>query len=345
MLEDIDSLLSKRTDSLREQDAALKRLEAQVDELKTIMDVEVPPPVQQVYFTNDDPDEMVTFTLPDCISPVAETVCPYSSDSVHDLTDPYDSLHLSCEDDILQDSGLEPETIMDALVPPLVQQDEQPCQISSSTAYPWEADVWSDDEEIERIAWDAHRKAMLEKIGQAEEDMDFSESTGWLFEEEVVEEEDTTDLLEEAADGEAEFGDELVDLSAPEVDKDFDQVSPNKEDEKQAVVEEEEHHSRPVQALDITLLLVPPPWPPPREKAKRHLDRHRVRVRSCRDNKSPHYMPRIRFGPGKFKYWWPDQFKFDKIFLNSTNVILLNNMDRVELNGLDRVQIKEKPPD
>ena len=46
MLEDIDSLLSKRTDSLREQDAALKRLEAQVDELKTIMDVEVPPPVQ-----------------------------------------------------------------------------------------------------------------------------------------------------------------------------------------------------------------------------------------------------------------------------------------------------------
>src|ERR1044071_5144874 len=126
---------------------------------------------------------------------------------------------------------------MDALVPPLVQQDEQPCQISSSAAYPWGADVWR----------------------EAEEDMDFSESTGWLFEEEVVEEEDTTDLLEEAADGEAEFGDELVDLSAPEVDKDFDQVSPNKEDEKQAVVEEEEeHHSRPVQALDITLLLVPP---------------------------------------------------------------------------------------
>src|ERR1044071_4924288 len=137
MLEDIDSLLSKRTGYLREQDAAINKLEAQVDELKTIMDVEVPPLVQQVYFTYDDPDEMVTLTLPDCISPVSKTVCPYSSDSMHDLTDPYDSLHLSCQDDILQDSGLEPETTMDALVPPLVQQDEQPCQISSSAAYPW----------------------------------------------------------------------------------------------------------------------------------------------------------------------------------------------------------------
>ncbi|KAJ0556406.1 hypothetical protein HanRHA438_Chr07g0301071 [Helianthus annuus] len=62
-------------------------------------------------------------------------------------------------------------------------------------------------------------------------------------------------------------------------------------------------------------------------------------------DRSSHYMPRIRLMPGKFKFWWSDPFQIFKIFYNSTNLFLKIFEVRVELNGLDRVQVKEKPPD
>ncbi|KAJ0744013.1 hypothetical protein HanPI659440_Chr10g0382541 [Helianthus annuus] len=91
-----------------------------------------------------------------------------------------------------------------------------------------------------------------------------------------------------------------------------------------------------------------------REKAQRSLYQHVVRVRrwykkeeplKFAQHHSPHYMPRIKFGPGKFKYCWVDPFSFSKLFFNFTNDFLLKTGKRVELNGLDRGWIKEKPPD
>ncbi|KAI3802768.1 hypothetical protein L1987_30911 [Smallanthus sonchifolius] len=42
----------------------------------------------------------------------------FYTDSMQDHNDPYDSLHLSCEDDISQESQIELRTKMDVLVPP-----------------------------------------------------------------------------------------------------------------------------------------------------------------------------------------------------------------------------------
>ncbi|MFS8006354.1 hypothetical protein Hanom_Chr14g01248221 [Helianthus anomalus] len=61
------------------------------------------------------------------------------------------------------------------------------------------------------------------------------------------------------------------------------------------------------------------------EKAHRSLDQHSLRVQrwykrkhngtlKCRDNRHPHYISRIRFGPGKFKFWWSDPFTCLQIF-------------------------------
>jgi hypothetical protein len=108
------------------------------------------------------------------------------------------------------------------------------------------------------------------------------------------------------------------------------QEPPNKKDEKEVVVEEEKHHSPPVQALDITL---PPPWPPPREKARSYMDQ----------NHKPH--PHIRFGPGKSRNRWPNPFEFFRRLYIFTICFLTNNGERKELNGLDMGWIKYKPPD
>ncbi|KAJ0910489.1 hypothetical protein HanRHA438_Chr06g0252851 [Helianthus annuus] len=115
---------------------------------------------------------------------------------------------------------------------------------------------------------------------------------------------------------------------------------------------DEEFDSRPVEKLKDGL----PPRSRTRERARKSLDQHLLRIRGWyrRKKEEPlkfaqhhpsHYMPRIRFGPGKFKYWWPDPFGNVKRFINSTLKILINNKERVELNGLDMVQVKEKPPD
>ncbi|MFS7920146.1 hypothetical protein Hanom_Chr03g00220991 [Helianthus anomalus] len=99
-----------------------------------------------------------------------------------------------------------------------------------------------------------------------------------------------------------------------------------------------------------------PPQLPTREKTRRHLDRHSLRIQrwykrklkailKCRDNHLPRYMHCIRFDPGKFKFWWFDPFKFSNKFVALKLGLLINNDNQLKLNGLDRGWIKEKPPD
>ncbi|KAI3811012.1 hypothetical protein L1987_20726 [Smallanthus sonchifolius] len=72
--------------------------------------------------------------------------------------------------------------------------------------------------------------------------------------------------------------------------------------------------SRPVEERDGG-------WPPqptrPKDRAQRRMDRHVLRVLRwshkdhrmtpySRDDRLPHYMLHIRFGPGRFKDWWVD---------------------------------------
>ena len=115
------------------------------------------------------------------------------------------------------------------------------------------------------------------------------------------------------------------------------------------MVEEEEHHSWPVVGVTEKS-------EKPRKKAKKRkekvLNRKRIEGWGEMERKEPftrdhssRYMPRIRFIPGNFKFWWSDPFQIFKIFYNSTNLFLKIFEVRVELNGLDRVQVKKKPPD
>ncbi|KAJ0797792.1 hypothetical protein HanPI659440_Chr04g0177811 [Helianthus annuus] len=240
---------------------------------------------------------------------------------------------------------------MDVEVPPLVQQ-----VVNSSywCPTPWDIDdgFWSDDDE-----------------GVVEEaELEVPDYTA-ARDEEVCEPLDKTEdeKLEHVPSWEEEFGDELVGLPTLE-DVEFDPVgdlvclekllegepameikyTPNVEEEEVA----EEFDSWPVEKLEVGS----PSQLKTREKARRNLDRQSLSTQrwckmkfkatlKCRDNHLPHYMHRIRFLPGKFKFWWSDPFKIFKIFYNSTNEVLIIFEDRVELNGLDRVQINEKPPD
>ncbi|KAJ0467706.1 putative transcription factor interactor and regulator CCHC(Zn) family [Helianthus annuus] len=293
------------------------------------------------------------------------------SGKYHDSTFNYYNFHesdlpLSCEEDVVQvshfkpvyeedeDHTQEPETIMDVEVPPPVQQ-----VVNSSywSPTPWNIDdgFWSDDEGVvEEAELEVLDYTTVEKGEEVEkEPLDKMED----------------EKKEHIPSWEEEFGDELVGLPTLE-DEEFDPVgdlacletlleekptmeikyTPNVEEEKVA----EELDSWPVKVLDVGLSHTPTRT---REKARRkRLDQHIVRVQrwcehkqreklKCRDSHLPHYMHRIRFGPGKFKFWWSDPFKIFKIFCNSTNEVLIIVEDRVELNGLDRVQIKEKPPD
>ncbi|KAJ0463674.1 hypothetical protein HanHA300_Chr14g0518351 [Helianthus annuus] len=122
--------------------------------------------------------------------------------------------------------------------------------------------------------------------------------------------------------------------------------------EEEVVVEEEEHHSWPL----VLVLSEAEKSTTPRERAKKRkikdLNRKRIegwgemeRKKPFTNDRSSHYMSRIRSLPGMFKFWWSDPFENFKIFYYST-IIFLNIFEyQVELNGLDRVQIKEKPPD
>ncbi|KAM0060031.1 hypothetical protein Hdeb2414_s0005g00187831 [Helianthus debilis subsp. tardiflorus] len=235
-------------------------------------------------------------------------------------------------------SGLELETTTDDSVPPPVQQNVTPNWYSTPWYYgpePTDDDFWNDDE-------GENVDKPLDKM----EDEKKEHVPSW----------------------EEEFGEELVGLPTV-VYGEFDPVSdltyletllvetptmeikqiPNVEEEKVA----EELDSRPVENLEVGLPITPIES---REKARKSLDQHIMRVKrrckrklkatlKCRDNHHPHYMSRIRFGPGKFKFWWSDPFEYHKIFSSFIVNFLINNDEQLELNGLDRGWIKEKPPD
>ncbi|MFS7927396.1 hypothetical protein Hanom_Chr04g00308591 [Helianthus anomalus] len=134
-----------------------------------------------------------------------------------------------------------------------------------------------------------------------------------------------------------EFGDELVGLLTLD-DEEFEPVgdltnletllvetptmeikyTPNVEEEKVL----EEFNSRPVEKLEDRL----PPRLRTRERARKNLDQHLLRIQGWYQGKKkeeplkfaqhhiPHYMSYIRFGPGKVKFWWVDPFECLKIF-------------------------------
>ena len=147
---------------------------------------------------------------------------------------------------------------------------------------------------------------------------------------------------------EEEFGDELVGLPVLEEEEKFDPVgdlaylekllegkptvviknSPNEDEQLN-----EKFDSRPVEEVDVGMSL----QPRKREKARKKVPGYQDR--------SPHYMSRIRFGPGKYKLWFSDLFKCHKTYSGFIIAFLINNDEQINYNGLDRGWIKEKPPD
>ncbi|KAF5801972.1 hypothetical protein HanRHA438_Chr06g0263621 [Helianthus annuus] len=237
----------------------------------------------------------------------------------------------------LQLSDLELETTTDDSVPPPVQQHVTPNWYST----PW----YYGPEPIDDYFWnDNEGEDVVEPLDKMEDEKEHVPS--W----------------------EDEFGDELVGLPTF-VDEEFDPVGdlayletllkekptmeikyiPNKEEEEVAT----KFDGWPMERLKDGLPHTPTKsW----EKAQKCLDQHRLREHrwykrklngtlKCTEHHPPHYMPRIKFGPRKFKYWWVDPFEFSRLFFNFTNNFLLKAGKRVELNGLDRGWIKEKPPD
>ncbi|KAJ0621286.1 hypothetical protein HanIR_Chr01g0006961 [Helianthus annuus] len=216
------------------------------------------------------------------------------------------------------------ETIMDDEVPPPVQK---------GIIYDFGSDS---DDEIDEEEWAAYQRSLVKREGE-EEEVELGDSTGWMFGAEEESEE-----VEIKSSGEDEvLESELIEPTPYEETKCGDHPA--------RVVEEEEHHSWPVVGVTEKS-------EKPREKAKKRkeqvLNRKRIEGWGKMEKKEPfthdhssRYMPRIRFLPGMFKFWWSDPFQIFKIFYNSTNLFLKIFKVRVELNGLDRVQVKEKPPD
>ncbi|XP_076893012.1 uncharacterized protein LOC143544919 [Bidens hawaiensis] len=169
--------------------------------------------------------------------------------------------------------------------------------------------------------------------------VDYTDLSEYYVEEPLNQMEDDEEE-EHAPSWEDEFGDELVGLPVYEEDGEFDPVgdliyletlimgkpameikrAPNEKEEEMAneedqntMVVESPHHmkfSRSVKELDSGS---PPKLKRPKKRARKCLDQHVLRVQTwyiksygttlkCKTNHFPHYMPRIRFGPGKFKY-------------------------------------------
>ncbi|KAJ0434602.1 hypothetical protein HanRHA438_Chr07g0306991 [Helianthus annuus] len=216
------------------------------------------------------------------------------------------------------------ETIMDDEVPPPVQK---------GIIYDFGSDS---DDEIDEEEWTAYQRSLVKREVE-EEEVELGDSTSWMF---VAEEE--SEEVEIKSSGEDEvLESELIELIPYEETKCGDHPA--------RVVEEEEHHNWPVVGVTEKS-------EKPREKARKGKNRDWLWVESWykmekkeplkfKHDRSSHYMPRIRFLPGKFKFWWSDPFQNFKIFYNSTIKFLTIFEDRMELNGLDRVQVKEKPPD
>ncbi|KAF5814503.1 hypothetical protein HanXRQr2_Chr03g0111821 [Helianthus annuus] len=228
-------------------------------------------------------------------------------------------------------------------------------------------------ESVEEVdEWQVYQKSLVKGV-DVDEELDLGDSLGSLFDDEVE-----VEVEKKVLSWEDEFLGELEDLSDSEQGGEFDPLGdlenleallegkPEKINEPtphveikcgdlpkevDQVVEEEEHHSWPV-----VLIINETKKSKPREKARKRKIKNRdwLQVKSwykeernepLKQDHSSHYMPRIRFMPGKFKFWWSDPFLIFKFFYNSTIKFLIVYEERVELNGLDRVQIKEKPPD
>ncbi|KAF5813561.1 hypothetical protein HanRHA438_Chr03g0111021 [Helianthus annuus] len=182
---------------------------------------------------------------------------------------------------------------------------------------PIDDDVWSEDDEgvVEEMELEMPDYTTSPRDEDASEPLDNMEDAK---------------IEEHVPSWEEEFGDDLVGLPTLEYEE-FDQVSdlayletllvgmPTMEIKYTPNVEGEEvatkFDSRPVEKLEAGS----PPQLKSQEKARRSLDRHSLRDQrwykrklnvtlKCKDNHPPHYMSCIRFGPGKFKFWWPDLF-------------------------------------
>ena len=263
-------------------------------------EVEVPPLIVEV---EDEPmDEELEFEIP--------TVVHHGEsrgDYTYDLEGNYLG-YLTAFGDLIVTIP-EPGTIMDVSVPPPVHQSQVP-EFLGLAPFPSDDDFFSDEEEED-------------------------EDSGFKGEDEMV----------EKPSWEEEFGDELVGLLIPEDDGEFDPVgdlealesllagrpmevfqSPRKEEEGV----EAENHSRPEVEVDE---MKPPKSTKPREKARKRKpkDANRLRTRGwCTKkrktkelksvlNHSPHYMSRVRFGPGNFKWWWTDLFVIGAVELGLGN--------------------------
>lgn len=345
-------------------------------EPETIMDISVPSQVQQEEREEHTSKFIIDFSCSDeeidaqlaaymrwkgemCIKTPMQGK---NYDSTSNYYNSHESdLPLSCEDDVVQvshfepmyeqdaDHTHEPETIMDVEVPLPIQQ------VANSSHWcptPWniDDDFWSDDEEVveEAELEMADYTVPMEKDAQLPDSMNDYEDgcypTNPIW--------DVSDASEKGDDHtpswEEEFGDELVDLPIPEEEKEFDPVgdlvylekllagkptvvienAPNR-DEKV----EEEVDSWPVEEVDVGLKI-----------QQRKREKARKKVPGYQD-RSPHYMLRIRFGPGIYKFWLSDLFKLHKTFSGFIIGFIINNDEQINYNGLDRVQIKEKPPD
>ncbi|XP_076905913.1 uncharacterized protein LOC143561823 [Bidens hawaiensis] len=237
-----------------------------------------------------------------------------------------------------------------------------------SPSYKEQQAVYEDDEgvieemELKPVDYtDLSEDAVEEPLNQMEDDEEEEHAPSW----------------------EDDFGEELVALPVYEEDGEFDPVgdliyletlimgkptmeikrAPNRkeelvanEEDQNMMVVESPHHmkfSRYVKELDSGS---PPKLKNPKKSVRKCLDQYVLRVQrwyiksygttlKCKTNHFPHYMPPIRFGPGKFKYWWSYPFECFRLHFSFTMCYVIIYVGRVELNRLDRGWIKEKPPD
>ncbi|KAJ0441036.1 hypothetical protein HanIR_Chr16g0793221 [Helianthus annuus] len=205
---------------------------------------------------------------------------------------------------------------------------------------------YDDDDEWVTVQSSYYKAIVLPELAEGETIWGYVESKAEKVEVEREEEEEVEveqPSNEDQMTWENEFKEELDGLPVDEEVKEFDpegdlaylevllEGNPMTDiKEEEVVVEEEEHHSWPL----VLVLSEAEKSTTPRERAKKRkikdLNRKRIegwgemeRKKPFTNDRSSHYMPRIRFLPGMFKFWWSDPFENFKIFYYST-IIFLN---------------------
>lgn len=113
------------------------------------------------------------------------------------------------------------------------------------------------------------------------------------------------------------------------------------------------HDSRPVRDSDIRS---PLQSKTSQERARERMDQHVVHMNqwSIRDRETPpyyrnehgnYYMPHIKFGPGRFKDWWPDSSIYFRALVSSLIGFFPTNGRRNKMSGMSGNRTKKKPPD